>query len=69
MLQCVAMCCSVLPWATGLYSPVHDYVWCSVLQCVACDVAACIAVQCDVVCCSVLQCIVVCCTALQCVSV
>ena len=54
MLQCVAVCCSVLQclavccmWGLQIY--------CGMLQCVA-------------VCCSVLQCVAVCCSMLQCVA-
>ena len=50
MLQCVAVCCSVLQCAA---------VCCSVLQCVA---VCCSVLQCVAVCCSVLQCVAVCCT-------
>ena len=54
MLQCVAVCCSVLQCVA---------VCCSVLQCVA---VRCSALQCVAVCCSVLQCVAVCCSVLQC---
>ena len=50
MLQCVAVCCSVLQCVA---------VCCSVLQCVA---VCCSVSQCVAVCCSVLQCVVVCCS-------
>jgi len=65
VLQCVAVCCSVLQCADSVFvslafsvSLVHQRVavCCSVLQCVA-------------VCCSVLQCVAVCCSELQCVAV
>ena len=58
MLQCVAVCCSVLQCAA---------VCCSVLQCVAvcCSVLQCVATCCSAVCCSVLQYVAVCCSALQ----
>ena len=48
MLQCVAVCCSVLQCVA---------VCCSVLQCVA---VCCSVLQCAAVCCSVLQCVAVC---------
>ena len=73
VLQCVAVCCSVLQ------------VYCSVLQCVAesktfsCDASqiasllvCCphpLVLQCVAVCCSVLQRVAVCCSVLQCVAV
>jgi len=84
LLQCVAVCCSVLQWVT---------VSCSGLQCETksdgrhgsdgehclsgddrCSVLQCVAVccsvlQCVAVCCSVLQCAAVCCSGLQCAAV
>ena len=57
MLQCVAVCCSVLQCVV---------VCCSVLQCVA---VSCSVLQCVAVCCSVLQCVALCCGVLQCISV
>jgi len=64
VLQCVAVCCSVLQcvgaqkraivWRENM--PSFFGVCCSVLQCVA-------------VCCSVLQCVAVCCSVLKCVAV
>ena len=55
MLQCVAMCCSVVQphghAAVYTVKPVSDS-----LQCVA-------------VCCSVLQCVAVCCSVLRCAAV
>ena len=47
MLQCVAVCCSVLPLLGGMSTVRYVVVCRSVLQCVA-------------VCCSVLQCVAVC---------
>ena len=57
MLQCVAVCCSVLQRVA---------VCCSVLQCVAvcCSMLQCVAARC-----SVLQCVAVCRSVLQCVAV
>jgi len=57
LLQCVAVCCSVLKCVA---------VCCSVLQCVP---VCCSMLQCVAVCCSVLQCVAVCCSVLQCVAV
>ena len=53
MLQCVAVCCSVLQCVAAC---------CSVLQCVAvcCSVLQCVAVRC-----SMLQCVAVCCSVSQ----
>jgi len=55
VLQCVAVCCSVLQVSEVLCgSRYHFIFWvvcCGVLQCVA-------------VCCSVLQCVVMCCSVL-----
>ena len=59
VLQCVAVCCSVLSWKCVT-------VCCSVSQCVA---VCCSVLQCVVVCCSVLQCGAVRCSVLQCVAV
>jgi len=77
LLQCLAVCCSVLQCVA---------VCCSVLQRVAaCFGSSCLHVgwrlyktdpvavfcsvlQCVAVCCSVLQCVAVCCSVLQCVS-
>ena len=81
VLQCVAVCCSVLKcvavnsYNTASTSTFTIYqVCCSVLQCVAVccsalqSVAACCSVlQCVTECCSVLQCVAVCCSVLQCV--
>ena len=62
MLQCVAVCCSVLQTEVAhdvdasdqqVESTTRCNMWCSVLQYVA-------------VCCSVLQCVAVCCSVLQC---
>ena len=52
MLQCVAVCCSVLQCVAAC---------CSVLQCVAvcCSVLQCVAVHC-----SVIQCIAMCCSTM-----
>ena len=60
MLQCVAVCCSVLQSAPHAlhYQQCrleYDQLSCSVLQCVA-------------MCCNVLQCVTVCCRVLQCVT-
>jgi len=52
VLQCVAMCCSVLL-----------HVWCDVFGCVA---VCCNMLQCVAVCCGVLQSVAVCCRVLQC---
>ena len=67
MLQCVAVCCSVLQCDAMRCSVVQCIVvWCSVMQCAA----VCYSVlQCVAVCCSVLQCVAVCCSVLQCVAV
>jgi len=82
VLQCVAVCCSVLQCVAVCCS-----VCCSVLQCVLqCVAVYCGVLQCVVVtslkeaairrvylccnmCCSVLQCVAVCCSVLQCVAV
>jgi len=55
VLQCVAVCCSVLQCAVPAF--------CSVLQCVA---VCCSVLQCAVPAfCSVLQCVAVCCSVLS----
>jgi len=82
MLQCVAVCCSVLQCASLLiflhtlfhislcyYRPPTtspSITRTSLWQCVA---VCCCVLQCVVVCCSVLQCVAVCCSVLQCVAV
>jgi len=74
MLQCVAVCCSVLivPPAPLVIHSVITRLDCSELQSVAvcCSVLQCVAVcynmlQCVAVCCSVLQCVAVCCSVLM----
>jgi len=73
MLQCVAVCCSVLHMYECIYSvhitdtDIHfSDMCCSVLQCVA---VCCSVLQCVTVCYSVVQCGAVCCSVLQCVAV
>ena len=78
MLQCVAVCCSVLQciiYVGGSKVVREEQVSCSVLQHVAvfCSVVQCGAVWCSVVqcvalCCTVLHCAALCCTVLQCVA-
>jgi len=59
MLQCVAVCCSVLQCvALGALGKARVLSG----RCVA------VVLQCVAVCCSVLQCVVVCCRVLQCVA-
>jgi len=67
VLQCVAVCCSVLQAAN---SQAHS-VCCSVLQCVAvcCRLPTHRLTPCVTVCHSVLQCVAVCCRVWQCVAV
>ena len=67
MLQCVAVCCSVLQCVA---------VRCSALQCVVlcCSMLQCVAscwrrLSLVIACCSVLQCVAVCCSVLQHVAV
>ena len=74
MLQCVAVCRSVLQWfavccrktkmptVEGLNEAFKGE---KVLQRVS---ASCGVLQCVVVCCSVLQCVAACCSTLQCVA-
>jgi len=57
VMQCVAVCCSVLQCALQCVA-----VCCNVLQCVA---VCCSVLQCVAVCCSVRQCVAVCCSVLQ----
>jgi len=74
VLQCVAVCCSVLQRAVAcLDCPPKVATDIIVLQCVAvcCSVLQCVsmhcsALQCVAVCCSVLPCVAVCCHVLQC---
>jgi len=75
MLQCIAVCCSVLQRVAVYRSPLIAWsipkatpfaaVYCSVLQYLA---VLSNALQCVAVCCSVLQCVAVCCSVLQCVA-
>jgi len=70
VLQCVAICCSVLQSVAVLSVKMHwsvpaylrAAVCCIVLYCVE---VCCIVLQCVAVCCSVLQRVVVCCSVLQ----
>ena len=47
-VQCVDVCCSVLPWERECRDVLHCFAVCSVLQCVAvsCSVLQCVAVYC-----------------------
>ena len=64
MLQCVAVCCSVLQSMTLLV----PRLWCvCVCVCLHVYVHACVY-GCVAVCCSVLQCVVVCCSVLESVT-
>jgi len=63
VLQCTAVCCSVLPCVAPYRSPPCQ-VCGNVLQCLP---VRCSAFHC--VCCSVLQSVAVCCSVLQCVAV
>ena len=83
VLQCVAVCCSVLQCVVVPVGGNSHVAWvavfCSVLQCVAvcCRVLQCVVVPvggnshvaCVAVCCRVLQCVTVCCRVLQSVAV
>jgi len=62
VLQCVAVCCSVLQCVQC------DAVCCSVLQCVAVCCSVCSVLQCVAECCRVLQSVAECCSVLQCVA-
>ena len=67
VLRCVAVCCSVLQCAAVCRSVLQRAaVCCSVLQCAA---VCCSVLQCMTVCCSVLQRAAVCCSVLQCAAV
>jgi len=68
VLQCVAVCCSVL---LSRYNKRHCACACLALRHIryACCVVCCSVLQCVAVCCSVLQCVAVCCSVLQCVAV
>ena len=76
MLQCIAVCCSVLQRVAVYRSPLIAWsipkatpfaaVYCSVLQYLA---VLSNALQCVAVGCSGLQCVAVCCSVLQCVAV
>jgi len=68
VLQCVAVCCSVLHQSRLSVSCVLQCVavCCSVLQCVAS--ISFVSFLCIAVCCSVLQCVAVCCINLVCQS-
>jgi len=81
VLQCVAVCCSVLQLVVCHWEVLTSVcmwpcvaVCCSVLQCVAvccnrwCVMGCAHFGMCDAVCCSVLQCVASCCSVLQCVN-
>ena len=67
VLQCVAVCCSVLHRVAAVYkcvsfgTPREHALEVSVAVCIS-------TLQCVAVCCSVLQCVAVCCSVLQCVG-
>ena len=70
MLQCVAVCCSVLQCVAVCCSATKGILlvtasFSGLQQCVA---VCCTALQCVAVCCSVLHCVAVFCSALQCVA-
>jgi len=73
VLQCVAVCCSVLlvnpsvhiAKFKGNFGDRYVAVCCSMLQC---DAACCSVLQCVAMCCTVLQCVALCCTVLHCVA-
>ena len=68
VLQCVAVCCSVLQCVAVTLSHVHIYVFTGVDEIAGlpvCVAVCCSVLQCIAVCCSVLQCVAVCCSALQ----
>ena len=64
VLQCVAVCCSVLQCVQDVASVMsfEFHVYCSVLQCIVVFAVRCSVLQCVAVCCSVLQCVAVCCS-------
>jgi len=67
LLQCVAVCCSVLQHTAGSCLVVARILqWLVLLQC---DAVCCSVWQCAAVCCCVLQCVAVCCNVLQSVAV
>ena len=81
MLQCVAVCCSVMQPKEKLFFQVCGAVWCSIdavwcsIGAVCCSVLHCAAANkqaafqvCIAVRCSVLKCAVVCCSVLQCAA-
>ena len=63
VLQCVAVCCSVLQSSGRSHEELFVVTCCSVLQCLLQRVAVCCGV------CCVLLCVAVCCSVLQCVTV
>ena len=66
MLQCVAVCCSVLQCVVGMWNEISA-TW--ELHYEGENVVCCSVVQCGAVSCSVLQSVAVCCRVLQCVAV
>jgi len=75
VLQCVAVCCSMLQLVAVLFSEMVLSSSKCVLQCVVVrNLMQCVAVCCSMlqyvaVCCSVLQCDTMCCSVMQCVAV
>jgi len=61
MLQCVAVCCSVLQCILSLKADVQTYN--DVAKIFRCVAVCCSVLQRVAVCCSVLQCVAVCCSA------
>jgi len=73
VLQCVAMCCSVVQCGAVRHASFvegHAGRWlllrCVVLRCVA---VYCSVLHCFALCCTVLQCVAMCCTVVQCDAV
>jgi len=70
VLQCVAVCCSVMYcFAYPLECPQREGPKALVVTFIGFNTLCCSVLQCVAVCCSVLQCVAVCCSVLQCVAV
>ena len=73
VLQCVAVCCSVLQWHDPIsptpYTTQQRQLLPSLLKYSGCVAVHCSVLRCIAVCCGALQCVAVRCSALQCVAV
>jgi len=65
VLQCVAVCCSVLQRIAAALLCIRIYLTICSLSSLLIYTVCCSVLQCVAVCCDVLQCVAVCCSVLQ----